>query len=119
MGTVGSSNFHRELELLGELHDKKQQDYGTEADPFANVRASEEFGIPAWLGCCVRMNDKVSRLKTYAKKGSLSNEGVEDTFRDLAVYSIIALCLFKEQEYEQESAQRLEETEEWLEESVT
>jgi len=92
----GSEFFHEELEQLGLLHDKKQQDYGTNEDPFANVRASEEFGVPAWQGCLIRMNDKVSRLKTYCKKGTLSNEGVEDSLRDLAVYSLIALVLFRE-----------------------
>ena len=94
----GSEHFHEQLEQLGLLHDKKQQDYGTDTDPFANVRASEDFGIPAWLGCLIRMNDKVQRLKTYCKKGTLSNEGVEDSLRDLAVYSLIALCLFQESE---------------------
>lgn len=92
----GSEFFHEELEQLGLLHDKKQQDYGTNEDPFANVRASEEFGVPAWQGCLIRMNDKVSRLKTFCKKGTLSNEGVEDSLRDLAVYSLIALVLFRE-----------------------
>lgn len=94
----GSEHFHEELLSLGELHDKKQQDYGTEADPFANVRAAEDFGVPAWLGCLIRMNDKMTRLKTFAKKGSLSNESVEDSLRDLAVYSLIALCLYKEED---------------------
>ena len=92
----GSEVFPEELEQLGLLHDKKQQDYGTTEDPFANVRASEEFGVPAWQGCLIRMNDKVSRLKTFCKKGTLSNEGVEDSLRDLAVYSLIALVLFRE-----------------------
>jgi len=92
----GSEDFHKELNALGELHDLKQQDYGTEVDPFANVRAAEEFGVPAWLGCLIRMNDKMTRLKNFSKKGSLSNEGVEDSLRDLAVYSLIALCLYKE-----------------------
>lgn len=94
---AGSKEFHRELKKLAKLHDRKQQDYGTDVDPFANVRASEDFGVPAWLGCLIRMNDKVSRLKTFSKNGSLTNEGVEDSLQDLAVYSLIALCLFKEQ----------------------
>lgn len=94
--SVGSKRFHEILKVMGELHDKKQKDYGTPADPFANVRASTDFGIPAWVGCMVRANDKIVRLKTYAKTGNLSNEGVEDSFMDLAVYAIIGLCLFEE-----------------------
>jgi hypothetical protein len=42
------------------------------------------------------MNDKVTRLKTYAVKGTLANEGVEDSLLDIAAYSLIALILFRE-----------------------
>ena len=98
MTHVGSRQFHKELKALGELHDRKQKDYGTDADPFANVRASEDFGVAAWLGALIRLNDKVSRLKTFAQKGTLSNESVEDSFQDLAVYAVIGLCLYREYE---------------------
>lgn len=94
--SVGSARFHEILIKMGELHDKKQLDYGTPIDPFANVRASEGFGVPSWVGCMIRANDKMKRLQTYAKTGTLSNEGVEDSFMDLAVYAIIGLCLFEE-----------------------
>ena len=94
----GDPRFHRILRELGELHDKKQADYGADDDPFANVRASEEWGLPAWVGAMVRANDKVRRLQTYAKKGTLANEGVKDSFLDLAVYAIIGYILFEEQE---------------------
>jgi hypothetical protein len=93
----GSAEFHEELKALGTLHDKKQQDYGTDGDPFANVRAAEDFGVPAWLGCLIRMNDKMTRLKNFAKKRELANESVEDSLRDLAVYSLIALLLYREE----------------------
>ena len=78
------------------LHDRKRLDYGTDSDSFANVQASEEFGIPAWLGAAIRANDKMSRLKTFALKGSLANESVEDSLLDLAAYALIALVLFRE-----------------------
>src|SRR5207245_10917894 len=41
-----SARFHQILKELGELHDKKQADYGRGDDPFANVRASTEWGVP-------------------------------------------------------------------------
>ena len=41
------------------MHDKKSQDYGRTNDPYANVRASQDFGIPAWVGTLVRANDKM------------------------------------------------------------
>jgi hypothetical protein len=92
----GSERFHEVLKELGELHDRKQTDYGRAGDPFANVRGTTEWGIPAWVGAMVRGTDKVKRLQQYARTGTLANEGVEDSFRDLAVYSIIALCLWEE-----------------------
>ncbi|MGH8522888.1 MAG: hypothetical protein ACREXY_01295, partial [Gammaproteobacteria bacterium] len=52
--------------------------------------------VPEWVGAMIRATDKVRRLQTFARKGSLSNEGAEDAFLDLAVYAIIGLVLFRE-----------------------
>jgi hypothetical protein len=93
----GDPRFHKELEHLADLHDQKQMDYGTDHDPFANVRGSEQWGIPPWVGAMIRANDKVKRLQNYARKGSLANEGAEDSFDDLAVYAIIAKVLYQEE----------------------
>lgn len=93
-----SLRFHQLLDQIGELHDRKQQDYGKPSDPFANVRASEEWGMPGWVGAMVRATDKVRRLQSYARNGELVNEGVEDAFMDLAVYALIALVLWEEGE---------------------
>ena len=94
-----SSRFHAILTELGELHDKKQKDYGRGEDPFANVRASSEWGIEGWVGAMVRATDKLRRLQTFAQTGTLSNEGVVDSLKDLAVYSIIALVLYEQEEH--------------------
>lgn len=93
----GSQRFHALLRELGELHDRKQADYGRPGDPFANVRASEEWGIRPWVGAMIRANDKVRRLQSYARRGTLLNEGVVDSLKDLAVYTLIALVLFEEE----------------------
>jgi hypothetical protein len=92
----GDPRFHALLQKIGELHDQKQCDYGRENDPFSNVRASEDFGIPGWIGCMVRANDKMRRIQQFAKSSTLVNESVEDSLLDLAVYSLIALVLFRE-----------------------
>lgn len=92
-----SALFHACLRELDALHDDKQSDYGSEEDPFANVRSSEEWGVPGWQGAMIRANDKVNRLKTYARKGTLKNEGVIDSFNDLAVYAVIARVLFQQE----------------------
>ncbi len=84
------------LDELEEMHDRKGRDYGTGEDPYANVRQSQEFGIEPWVGALVRANDKVKRLQKAARGGTLSNEGVEDSLLDLAVYAIIGLILFRD-----------------------
>lgn len=93
-----SEKFHRILRDLGHLHDRKQADYGSMTDPFANVRASNEWGIAEWVGAMVRATDKVRRLQTFARRGSLMNESALDAFDDLAVYAVIARVLYEEAE---------------------
>ncbi len=94
--SAGDPQFLAILEEIRAMHCKKGADYGTAKDTFANVRASEEFGIPGWKGAVLRANDKMARLKTFSIKGTLANEGVEDSLLDLANYAIIALRLWRE-----------------------
>ena len=95
----GLTEFEKVIQEIQELHNKKQSDYGRpeQGDPFANVRASEDFGIDGWLGAVIRANDKVRRIQKYARGGTMVNESVEDSLMDAAVYFMIALCLFREQ----------------------
>jgi hypothetical protein len=90
-----SERFHQLLDEIGELHDRKQADYGREDDPFANIRASTEWGVPSWVGAMVRLTDKVRRLQAVAHGSELRNEGVEDSLQDIAVYALIALVMFE------------------------
>lgn len=91
-----SLKFKAQLDALWALHRKKAADYGTDNDPLRNIRASEEVGIEAWRGAWLRAKDKVKRIDTYCTKGRLANEGVEDSFVDLAAYAIISALLFRE-----------------------
>ena len=93
---MGDPRFHSLLKQIGDLHDKKQADYGRETDPFANVLGSGDWGVPPWVGAMVRANDKLRRLQKFALTGGLQNESVEDSFMDLAVYSLIGLILYRE-----------------------
>ena len=90
------TEFEKVLAEIKAMHDRKQADYGRTGDPFANVRASEDFGIPGWVGCMTRANDKMRRLQAAARGQNLRNESIEDSLTDLAVYSIIALVLYRE-----------------------
>lgn len=94
---AGDPRFHQVLNEMRALHDKKQQDYGSRGDPFANVRASQRWGVPPWVGAMIRANDKVQRLQSFTENGRLANEGVEDSLIDLANYAVIALLLYREQ----------------------
>ena len=91
-----SMQFYTLLVECAELHAKKQLDYGRDNDPLANVRASEEIGIPAWKGGWLRARDKVRRIDTHCIKGSLANESVEDSWYDLAVYCLLCIVLYRE-----------------------
>ena len=93
-----SARFHALLEEIGKLHDQKQKDYGRDDDPFANVRASTGWGVDAWVGCMIRANDKIKRLQKLAESGELANEAARDSFLDLAVYSLIGLILFEDEQ---------------------
>jgi hypothetical protein len=84
------------------MHNKKRQDYGRTNDPYSNVRASEVWGIPGWVGALVRQQDKTRRLQKFAAEGNLANESVEDSLLDSIVYGIIALALWRETNAPQE-----------------
>lgn len=92
----GDPRYRALLDQLWGLHCRKTTDYGSQTDYLANLRASETFGIPAWVGAMIRANDKVFRIQQFAQKGTLANEGVEDSLMDLAAYSLLALILYRE-----------------------
>lgn len=93
-----SARFHALLKEISDLHDRKQGDYGKGDDPFANVRSSRDWGVKPWVGAMIRGTDKVKRLQSFVENGHLRNEGVADSLKDLAVYSLIALVLYEQEE---------------------
>lgn len=92
---TGSPEFEAVVQEVLEMHRRKGADYGSKDDFFANVSASEAWGIPPWVGAMMRANDKVVRLQAAAKGSTLKNEGIEDSLLDIATYAIIAVCLFR------------------------
>lgn len=86
--------YDRTLEELSEVHDSKNEDYATIEDPFLNLRSSEDYGIPAWVGTQIRHDDKTRRIQEFVKKGRLNNESVRDSLVDQANYAILALALY-------------------------
>jgi len=95
----GHPDFYKLIKELKEIHSSKNHDYSGEGDPFKNFKLSEEsMGIPAWKGCLIRISDKFSRLCNFAKKEKyeVKDENIEDTLKDLAVYSLICIILYRE-----------------------
>jgi hypothetical protein len=101
---IGDPRFFSILKEMGDMHRKKGADYGLGEDFLSNLRASEGFGIPAWVGTLIRTNDKMTRLKSLCQKGRLENESAEDSLVDMACYSVLALILLRESKQKDEIA---------------
>jgi len=95
--------FYLLLDKIAKMHDSKNADYANSDDPFANFRMCENMGLDAWKGCLVRMGDKFQRISEFARKGTVENEKIEDTFLDLAIYSLIGLLLYQEKHIKTDS----------------
>lgn len=85
---------------INDTHASKGQDYGTDEDPYANVRSSERLGIPAWVEGCALVAHKTTRIGSFLRRGKLNHESARDSLLDQAVYAVIALVLFDEAEEE-------------------
>jgi hypothetical protein len=93
----GHPMFFQVLKDIEDMHRSKGSDYGEDEDIFANIRQASDWGIPSWIGAMIRAGDKVARLKAASTGRELRNESVEDSFMDLACYSIIGLILYREE----------------------
>lgn len=91
----GNPEFEKVIDEVLEMHRRKGADYGSKDDFFANVSASEQWGISPWVGAMMRANDKVVRLQAASRGSTLQNEGIEDSLLDIATYAVIAVCLFR------------------------
>jgi hypothetical protein len=98
MNKPGHPRFYELLKEIEELHSKKNHDYSGD-NPLANLKMSEEIGIPAWKSVIVRMMDKWSRIKNFVNQETMKTkeESFIDTLKDNAVYSLLAVILWEEQ----------------------
>ena len=99
----GDPAFYALLEEMGDRHERKSADYGTTRDQLANLRSAEKFGVPAWVGVAIRMGDKDQRIQSFLEKGVLANESLEDSLIDHAVYSILRVLLYREEQARQKT----------------
>ena len=100
----GHPRFYEILEQMKELHSRKNHDYAGTSDPLKNLRACERLELKPFMGVLVRLQDKWSRLEEFVKSGQLmvKNESVIDTLMDNAVYSVLAIILYEEQQKEED-----------------
>lgn len=77
----------RKLALeVAEVVIKKQRDYGKD-----NILKSP---VGAELGIIVRLGDKINRLgNLYTKHQNPENEPIDDSWRDIIGYSLVALMV--------------------------
>ena len=94
---MSNTEFTNVLEELTELHNLKNQDYATSENPYKNLQGVERIGLEAWKGVVIRMMDKFSRLEEFCVKEELAvkDETIEDTFKDIAIYSVLAMILYR------------------------
>lgn len=85
--TVTDFADHHKIALeIVELLDRKRADYGTE-----NIKKFGSYGV------LVRVSDKVERLINLSRKeGQVNFESVEDSWKDIAGYAILALIELRE-----------------------
>jgi hypothetical protein len=93
---VRNPAFIKLIDEIVQLHDSKNSDYASDADPLSNFRRSEAFGVPAWKGICVRMTDKWSRIEQLSSGKAPKNESLRDSLIDNAVYSLLAIIALEE-----------------------
>lgn len=82
-------DFDRVCDEVKTLLQQKNSAYGTSVN-----ETFEDYGLMAYA---IRIQDKVNRLRTLIKNPDISedDEKVEDTLRDLAGYSILAIAQLK------------------------
>jgi hypothetical protein len=110
-----NKEFDDALDELKMLHDAKNHDYATADNPYKNLEGVERIGIEAWRGIVIRLMDKFERVQQYCVNGDLAikSEGMEDTFKDIAVYSTLAFILFRKDQEKTQELTELERGKEW------
>lgn len=94
----GHPMFYELLKQMADLHSRKNHDYAGTKDPLRNLKSAERMGIDPFMGVLIRLQDKWSRIESFAQAGELlvKDESVEDTLMDNAVYSLLAIILRRE-----------------------
>ncbi len=68
---------------VANLVEKKNRDYGNSFD-----KTVDEYGEIAYF---LRIEDKLSRLKSLNKREAVVNESIEDTLKDIIGYTLLMI----------------------------
>ena len=91
-----SKEFKQIQKEMYEMFARKHMDYGLNnialGGDIVNNSDDKQFSL---TGLCIRLTDKISRLKNLLVNGRsfVEGEGMEDTFIDIANYGIIGLLV--------------------------
>jgi hypothetical protein len=98
-----SDPFDAALIPIVAMNRRKRADYAQDSDPFSSFRDTSYMLGLAGFGpkeaALFNVLQKVTRLQALRANGRMaqpSNEAVEDTYLDLAVYSVLLLALSME-----------------------
>ena len=90
-----SEEYKRISEEMYEMFARKHMDYGLNNIALGGDLKNSEDKKFSLTGLCIRLTDKISRLKNLLINGKnyVRGEGMEDTFIDIANYGIIGLLV--------------------------
>lgn len=90
------NEFAKIMNDLIDLHQKKNHDYAG-GEYLSDLISSKRMGITPWKNALLRIQQKMSRLESFAKQGEfkVADEKLEDTLKDMAVYAILCLMLYR------------------------
>ena len=90
-----SEEYKRISEEMYEMFARKHMDYGLNNIALGGNLSNSDDKKFSLTGRCIRLTDKISRLKNLLINGKnyVRGEGMEDTFIDIANYGIIGLLV--------------------------
>ena len=90
-----SQEFREIQNEMYEMFARKHLDYGLNNIALGGDLTNDDDKKFSLTGLCIRLTDKISRLKNLIINGKnfVKGEGMEDTFIDIANYGIIGLLV--------------------------
>ena len=104
----GHPKFYKILEQMAELHSKKNKDYATKEDPLRNFKRAAEWAkkyklitdgyesVKVAIIYMLKQLDAAFKLLGDNQKGEV--EGFIDRMMDIAIYSVLIMILYEEDE---------------------